>query len=263
MDKEQIAQIFAEIALLLDLKGENPFKARAYVNAARALEGMSEPLDKIIAGNRLAEVTGIGESIAKKICELVETGSLRYYEELKAATPPGLLQMLKVPGLGPKKIKALHDELGIKTIEELEAACIQGRVAKLKGFGEKTANNICEGIKRHHAYAAKRLISDALPVAEALLEELRSNPGVIRCSSAGSLRRHKEIVGDIDLLVSSKTPGLMLDFFAQLPQVVKVIAKGETKASVLLEGGIQADLRVVTRYRVSVCVDVLHRQQRA
>src|SRR3989441_8870284 len=207
MDKEQVAQILVNIATLLDLKGENPFKSRAYLNAARALEGLSEPLDKVIAGERLAEVKGIGESIQKKICELVTTGKLAYYEELKAATPPGLVLMLEIPGLGPKKIKALHAELKIETVEQLEQACKEGKVAKLKGFGEKTQANICDGILRRRAYASKHLLSEALPLAERLLEALRSHPDVIRCSSAGSLRRHPEIIRDIDLFASSKTPG--------------------------------------------------------
>src|SRR5882757_653791 len=151
MGKDEVAEILVSIATLLDLKGENPFKSRAYLNAARALETMSEPLDKVIAENRLAEVKGIGESIQKKICELLTTGKLSYYEELKAATPPGLVAMLEIPGLGPKKIKMLHDELGIASIEQLEQACKEGKIAKLKGFGEKTQTNICEGINRRRA----------------------------------------------------------------------------------------------------------------
>src|SRR5438552_10239108 len=246
MDKDQVAAVFVNIATLLDLKGENPFKSRAYLNAARALEGMSESLDKVIAEERLAEVKGIGESIQKKICELVTTGKLVYYEELKAATPQGLVAMLDIPGLGPKKIKAIHDELGIETIEQLEKACKEGTVAKLKGFGEKTQANICDGINRRRAYASRHLISDALPIAEPLLEALRSHPDVVRCSSAGSLRRHREIIGDIDLLASSKKPAAVLDFFAHQPGILQVIAKGQTKASVILQGGIQSDLRVVS-----------------
>ena len=246
MDKAQVAEILTNIATLLELKGENPFKARAYLNAARALEALTEPLDKIAAENRLGEIKGIGESIQKKITELLETGKLGYYEELKAATPPGLVLMLEIPGLGPKKIKALHDELGIETVEQLEAACQAGEVAALKGFGEKTQTNIIEGIHRRRAYAAKHLISDALPIAEELLEALRSHPAVVRCSAAGSLRRHREVIGDIDLLASSRKPAAVLDFFAGQPGILNVIAKGETKATVLLEGGIQSDLRVVS-----------------
>ena len=246
MDKEQIAQAFNNIATLLELKGENPFKSRAYLNAARAVEGLNEPLDKLLAEERLGEVKGIGESIQKKIVELMTTGRLAYYEELKAATPPGLVLMLEIPGLGPKKIKALHDELGIETVEQLEAACKTDKVANLKGFGEKTQTNILEGINRRRTYAAKHLVSEALPLADTLLDALRSHPDVVRCSAAGSLRRLREIIGDVDLLASSKNPAAVLEYFAHLPGIINVIAKGETKASVLLEGGIQSDLRVVT-----------------
>jgi DNA polymerase (family 10) len=246
MDKDQVAQILTDIAVLLELKGENPFKSRAYVNAARALENLTEPLAKIVAENRLEDIPGVGDALQKKITELVTTGKLAYYEELKAATPPGLVAMLDIPGVGPKKIKAIHEELGIETVEQLEAACQDGRVAQLKGFGEKTAVKIREGIQRRRAYASKHLISDALPLAESLLEALRSHPGVLRCSAAGSLRRHREIIGDVDLLASSKKPADVLDFFASQPGILSVIAKGETKASVLLNGGVQSDLRVVS-----------------
>ncbi len=246
MDKEQVATVLVNIATLLELKGENPFKARAYTNAARALEGLSEPLDKVIAEERLGEVEGIGESIQKKISELATTGKLAYYDELRAATPPGLVLMLDIPGLGPKKIKAIHDQLGVETIEQLEQACKEGKVAKLKGFGEKTQANICDGINRQRSYASRHLIGDALKVVEPLLEALRMHPDVIRCSAAGSLRRHREVIGDIDLLASSKKPAAVLDFFTKQPGILNVIAKGETKASILLEGGIQSDLRVVS-----------------
>ncbi len=246
MNKDQVAETLVGIATLLELKGENPFKARAYHNAARALEAMTEPLDKVMSENRLSEIKGLGESIQKKITELVTTGKLAYYEELMAATPPGLVAMLEIPGVGPKKIKALHDELGLETVEQLEQACQDGRVAELRGFGEKSAQNILEGINRRRTYASRHLISEAIPIAEPLLEALRSHPGVIRCSAAGSLRRHREIIGDIDLLASSKNPTEVLEFFCQQPGILNVIAKGETKASVVLEGGIQSDLRVVT-----------------
>jgi DNA polymerase (family 10) len=246
MDKDQVAEVLTNIAVLLELKGENPFKTRAYLNAARTIETMSEPLAKVVAEHRLGEMKGIGEALQKKITELVTTGGLAYYEELKAATPPGLVAMLDIPGLGPKKIKALHDELGIETVELLEQACKDGKIARLKGFGEKTQTNILEGIHRRRAYASRHLISDALPTAEPLLEALRLHPDVIRCSTAGSLRRHREVIGDIDLLASSKQPAEVIDYFTHQPGILNVIAKGETKASVLLEGGIQADLRVVS-----------------
>ena len=246
MDKDKVAEVLVSIGTLLELKGENPFKTRAYENAARSIEALSEPLDKLVAENRLGEVKGIGEGIQKKITELVTTGRLQYYEDLKAATPPGLVAMLDIPGLGPKKIKALHDELGIESVEALEKACKDGKIAGLKGFGEKTQTNILEGINRRRAYASRHLISEALERAEPLLDALRSHPDVIRCSAAGSLRRHREVIGDIDLLASSKKPAAVIEFFASQPGIVKVLAKGETKSSVLLEGGIQSDLRVVS-----------------
>jgi DNA polymerase (family 10) len=246
MDKVEVAEILVSIATLLELKGENPFKTRAYHNAARALDSLEEPIDKVIAENRLSDVKGIGESLQKRISELVTTGRMVYYEELKAATPPGLIAMLAIPGVGPKKIKVLYEELGIKTVEQLEQACKAGNVSSLKGFGAKTAANICEGIQRQRAYATRHLVSEAVLAAEPLLESLRTHPEVIRCSTAGSLRRHREVVGDVDLLASSKHPAEVIEYFTQQPGVIKVLAKGETKASVLLHGGIQSDLRVVS-----------------
>jgi DNA polymerase (family 10) len=246
MDKGQVAEVLVSIATLLELKGENPFKARAYLNAARTIETLSEPLDKVVAEARLGDIKGIGDALQQKITELVTTGRLQYYEDLKAATPPGLIAMLEIPGLGPKKIKVLHDELGVETVEQLEQACKDGKIAGLKGFGEKTQANILEGINRRRSYASRHLLSDALQQAEPLLEALRSHPDVIRCSAAGSLRRQREMIGDIDLLASSKQPAEVIEFFTSQPGILKIIAKGETKASVLLEGGIQSDLRVVS-----------------
>lgn len=246
MDKDQVADILVDIGLLLELKGENPFKTRAYQNAARTLQQLNEPLPKIVAENRLGEIKGIGEALQQKITELVTTDALKYYDELKASIPPGMRAMLEIPGLGPKKIKAMHDKLGIDTVEKLEQACLEGKVAELPGFGEKTQTNLCAGIQRRRTYASRHLLVKALAAAEPILESLRSHPDVIRCSLAGSSRRHKEIIGDIDFLASSKRPASVLEFFAQQPGILAVSAKGETKASVVLEGGIQADLRVVS-----------------
>ena len=246
MDKDKVAEILIEIGVLLELKGENPFKTRAYTNGARTIEGLNEPLATLVAEKRLGEIKGIGAALEQKITELVETGKLKYYDELKASIPPGLIEMLDISGLGPKKIQALHKQLGIDSIEKLEAACQAGQVAELDGFGEKTQVNILEGIERQRTYASKHLLSQALRAAEPLLENLREHPDVIRCSTAGSLRRFKEICGDIDLLASSKKPVDVIEYFASLPGILKVIVKGETKASVILEGGIQCDLRVVS-----------------
>jgi len=246
MDKDRVAEVLNEIGTLLELKGENPFKTRAYANAARALEALTESLDKLIAENRLGEIKGIGEALQKKITELVTTGKLAYYEELKASIPAGLVELLGIPGVGPKKVKALNDKLGIETIEQLEAACQAGQVAKLEGFGEKTQTKILEGIQFKRTYAERHLLSDALAMAEPMLESLRGHPDVIRCSTAGSLRRWRETIGDVDFLASSKKPANVIGFFTSQPAVARVSAKGDTKASVILEGGIQADLRVVS-----------------
>ena len=246
MDKERVAEILLEIGTLLELQGENPFKTRAYQNAARTLENLSEPLANLVAEKRLGRIKGIGAALEQKITELVETGKLAYYDKLKASIPPGLIDMLEISGLGPKKIRVLQQKLGVDSVEKLAAACRKGEVAQLDGFGEKTQANLLEGIERRRTYASKHLLSDAWLAAEPLLEGLREHPAVIRCSSAGSLRRFKEVIGDIDLLASSKKPTEVIEFFATQPGVIKVTAQGDTKASVILQGGLQCDLRVVS-----------------
>jgi len=245
MNKDQVAAILSEIGVLLELKGENPFKTRAYHNAARTLEGLAEPLETLVADKRLGELKGFGEALQEKVTTLVTTGALPYYEDLRASVPQGLIAMLDLPGVGPKKVKKLHDELGIESVEQLEAACQAGKVAALDGFGEKSQQKILEGIAFRRQFASRYRLGDALAAAEPILEELRAHPEVLRCSTAGSLRRWKEVIGDIDFVVSSKAPAEIIAYFVQLPGVKSVIAQGPTKASVILEGGIQADLRVV------------------
>lgn len=245
MDKEAVAAVLLEIGTLLELKGENPFKTRAYQNGARTLEGLSEPLEKIVAEGRLAGMPGIGEALREKITTLVTTGRLPYYEELKASLPPGLIAMLEIQGVGPKKVKKLYDELGVDSIEALEAACKAGTVAALDGFGEKSQTKILEAIAFKRQFASRHRLIDALEAAEPILEALRGHPDVTRCSTAGSLRRWKEVIGDVDFVVSSRNPAAVIGFFVEQPGIATVLARGETKASVLLASGIQADLRVV------------------
>lgn len=245
MDKDQVAAVLAEIGVLLELKGENPFKTRAYANAARTVDSLEEPLEKLVAEGRLGGIPGIGEALQAKITALVQTGRLDYYEDLRASIPPGLIEMLQIPGLGPKKVKALHERLAVETVEALEAACQARRVAALDGFGEKSQARILEGIQFRRQYASRHLLSDALAVAEPILAHLRDDPAVVRCSLAGSVRRFKEVIGDIDFLVSSNSPSEVIDVFTRLPGILSVSAQGDTKASVILGGGLQADLRVV------------------
>lgn len=246
MDKERVAEILVEIGTLLELKGENPFKTRAYLNGARIIEGLNEPLKKIVEEERLGELKGIGDALQQKITELVTTGKLKYYDEIKASVPAGLVAMLDIPGLGPKKIIALNKHLAVDSVEKLEAACKAGKVAELDGFGEKTQAKLLDGIEHRRLYALRSRLDDALNVAEPVLESLRQHPDVIRCSTAGSLRRWRETIGDVDFLVSSKQPANVIEYFVAQPGILSVSAKGDTKASVILEGGIQADLRVVT-----------------
>lgn len=245
MDKDAVAEVLKEIGVLLELKGENPFKTRAYVNGARTLEGLTEPLETLIEEERLGEVKGIGKALVEKITELVQTGELEYYTNLKASIPPGLIEMLDVQGMGPKKVKALNEKLGIESIEDLEKACEAGKVAELDGFGAKSQEKILESIafKRQHASHHHR--HKMLIAAEPILDDLRSHPDVIRCDIAGSLRRGKEVSGDIDFLVSAKDSADIMEAFTTRDGILSVLAAGDTKASVLLEGGIQADLRVV------------------
>jgi len=246
MDKDRVAEILIEIGVLLELKGENPFKTRAYANAARTLEQLTEPLEKLIGEERLGEVKGIGAALQQKITELVTTGRLAYHDELRASMPAGLMQLLEIPGLGPKKVKALYEKLKIASIEDLDKACKEGRIACLDGFGEKTQSKILEGIDLRSKYQSRHHLYKALALSEPILDALRGHPDVIRCSPAGSVRRNKEIIGDVDFLISSKQPIEVIEFFTQLPGIICVNAKGDTKASVLLEGGLQADLRVVS-----------------
>lgn len=246
MTNEEVAEILEEIAVLLELKGENPFKTRAYSNAARTLEGLTEPLDAVIAEDRLGTIKGIGSALQEKIHALVTTGNLPYYDELKASVPAGMMAMLDIPGLGPKKVKLLHDKLEIESVDELLAACQAGKVAELSGFGARTQEKIIAGIEFRREHASRFHLSTALRAAEPFLENLREHRDVVRCAVAGSLRRMKEVIGDIDFLASSKKPEAVIDFFARQPAVTDVIARGDTKVSVILADGLQADLRVVS-----------------
>lgn len=245
MDKDAVAAVLAEIGTLLELKGENPFKTRAYHNAARTLEGLSESLATVVAEGRLGEIKGIGDALKEKITTLVTTGKLPYYEELKGSLPPGLVDLLQLQGVGPKKVKKMYDELGVDSMESLELACKNGRVAALDGFGEKSQSKILEAIAFRRQFASRHRLSDALAVSEPILEALREHPDVIRCSTAGSLRRSKEVIGDIDFLASSRNLKAVLAYFVQQPGVQTILAQGDTKASVIVGKGIQADLRVV------------------
>ena len=240
-----VGEVLEQIAQLLELKGENPFKIRAYTNAARALESLSEPLEKLVAEERLDSIEGIGKAITDKVTELVTTGRLPYYEELKASFPEGIFELFELQGLGAKKIKALHDQLGVSSVEDLEKVCQEGKVAELAGFGAKTQGNIVKAIADHRKHAGRFRINVVAELAEELLSDLRAHEAVGQLESAGSFRRRKETIGDLDLLVSSTRPEEVSEFFIHHPLVEEVIVHGPTKSSVRLKDGPQCDLRVV------------------
>ncbi|MDF9828305.1 DNA polymerase (family 10) [Ereboglobus sp. PH5-10] len=248
--KNDIADVLREIAVLLELKGENPFKIRAYENGARTLESLTDDLGEVIAAGKLSEVKGIGEALTQKITELHKTGRLRFHEELRASVAPGLVEMLEIPNLGPKKINALHDKLGISSIAALAKACADGLVAELPGFGEKTQQKLLEGIKHREAYGRRHLWWDAHAVAGPIVAGLRKLRGVKHAEAAGSLRRGLETVGDLDFIVAAdakdpKAVEQIVEWFTSRPGVFEVTARGETKTSVRHENGLQADLRIV------------------
>jgi DNA polymerase (family 10) len=246
MTKNEIADALAEIGTLMELKGENPFKVRAYSAGARAIEGLErDEFEKLVAEGRIQSVKGIGDALAAKIAELHSTGRLEFLEKLKASIEPGLVEMLTIPGLGPKKIAALGRDLGITSIAGLEQACKQGRVAELAGFGEKTQEKILMGIRNRKAYSQRHLWWDANETAAPILAALRALPQVSRAETAGSLRRGLETVGDLDFIVAAKDVAPVVRWFTGMAGVREVTAGGETKASVRLENGLQADLRIV------------------
>lgn len=245
MEKTAIADILESIGTLLELQGENPFKVRAYRNGARALQMMEKDLATAVADGSLGEVDGIGQALVEKIATLHRTGALPFYEKLKAEVPPGFLEMMEIPGLGVKKIRALHQELGVDSIASLQKACEEGKVAELAGFGEKTQGKLLEGIRNRAAYARRHLWWEAFALAEPILAGLRALPQTVRAEHAGSLRRKLETVGDLDFIVGSHEPAPIMQWFVTRPDLLEVTAHGETKSSVRLPGGIQADLRVV------------------
>lgn len=240
-----VAGVLQEIGALLQLTNANTFKVRAYENAARSVAGL-EDLHQLLDEDRLQEVPGIGESIAEKIATLVRTGSMPYHEELRAQLPAGLLEMMRIPGLGPKKAKALYDGLGIESVEALEAACRSDELADLKGFGAKTAQNILLGIEQVRRVKGLFAGSFAAGVVAPVVEALRAHPDVTRAEVAGSLRRRKETVHDVDIVVGTGDAAAVMAMFAAGPWTARVLGSGETKTSVLHTSGLQIDLRAVS-----------------
>ncbi|HCU23605.1 MAG TPA: DNA polymerase/3'-5' exonuclease PolX [Deltaproteobacteria bacterium] len=247
MDKREIIAALEEMGELLEIEGENPFRCRAYLNAARLLEGLPKSPAELLASGALAEMKGIGSGLLEKITEMISKGKSSFLNELRRKISPGLLELLRIPGLGPKKAKILHDKLNLNNLAELEYACTENRLIGLKGFGEKSQENILKGIELLKKSSGRFLFDAAWTGARELLSFLKKDKNVRRAEIAGSLRRCKETIGDIDLLVGmAEGSEALMKKFVQVPQAETVLAQGPTKSSIRLKSGIQVDLRVVT-----------------
>jgi DNA polymerase (family 10) len=246
MTRTEIAAVLEQVAALLELKGENPFKIRAYTNAARSLETFGGNISNLQDEEGLSKIPGIGKSIAEKIKELAATGSLKYLEKLRTEFPAAILELFSISGLGAKKIKALYDQLQVSSVEQLRQACETGRVAELPGFGETTQTRICKAIEERAKHSGYFQLGQIAGEAETMRSDLAGHPDALQVDVAGSYRRRKEIVRDLDLVVATKKPEAITGFFVTHPLVESIIARGPTKSSVLLRSGVQCDLRVVS-----------------
>jgi DNA polymerase (family 10) len=245
MTAEHMADVLRNIARLLELKGENPFKIRAYNTGADIVENFGGDIVGLAKEKKLAGIQGLGDALQQKLNELATTEKLEFYEKLKAEFGEGIIELFEVQGLGGKKIKALHEQLGVRSLSDLKRVCEDGSAAKLAGFGAKTAEKLLQGISFRQSHAEEFRQEQVAPIAMRVLELLRQHPDVSRAESAGSYRRGKETVHDLDFLVATKQPGAVLAEFVKMPGVTQVLGHGDTKASVLLDSGVQCDLRAV------------------
>ncbi len=241
----EVAKILYEISSLLELKGENRYKVAAYMEAARRIENLSEDIEKLFKEKRLHEIKGVGESISQKIAEYLTTGKITYLEELKKEIPPELLELERIPGVGPKLAYRLYKELGIKDIDSLEKAAREGRIRLLPRLGEKIEQNILEGIKQIKEKSERIPLGIALPIIEEILSFLSDNKYIKNITPAGSVRRRKETIGDIDILITTQDIEKVNESLKKLPILKDTIASGPTKTSIIVEPGIQVDFRVV------------------
>ncbi len=244
--KKDLISLLEEIGLLLELRGDNPFKSRAYYMAARNIESLGPDIYDLLQSGELESVRGIGKALSEKIREYLITGRLVYYEQLKESVPSGFLEMIRLPGLGPKKIRALHEKLSIQTVGELEYACMENRLVSLPGFGVKTQDKILTGIENFKHYSERHLYADIIGPAEELTAYIKKCPDVVSISIAGSLRRKNDTVKDIDLLVATDNPASVAGHFLAFPLNESVVAHGPTRISTTLSSGINSDLRIVT-----------------
>ena len=244
MENPEVAQVFEEVADLLDIQGENPFRVRAYRNAARTLRDLSAPLAQM-PPEKLEDLDGIGKDLAGKIITILETGDLPLRRELRGQVPAGLHDLITVPGLGPKRAQTLHQRLNIGSLDSLRQAAEKHRIRKLRGFGAKTEEKILQALQGREETGRRVLLAEAQVFADAVVRHLKQAPGVGQVEVAGSFRRRKETVGDLDLLVTCRRAGPVMDHLADYEAVAEVLARGQTKMSVRLRNGLQMDLRVV------------------
>lgn len=244
-DKSEIARVFDDIADMLEIQDEDIFRIRAFRRAANSIRSMTEDINRVSAEGRLTRLPAIGKGMAERIDEMLRTGRLAYYEQLKEKIPPRLLDLMRVPGVGPKKAKSFYDELHITGVEEMKKAAEAHKIAGLKGLSVKTEENILKGIELYQSNRDRLNLSEAYPIADRFVSAIKSLEEVVDACPAGSLRRMRETIGDIDILASSDRPDKVIEEFTQLPEVSRVLAKGETKGSIIDSSGLQVDLRVV------------------
>ncbi len=242
---EAIADMFETIADVLELQGDIPYRIRAYRNAARTIRDLPQPVEEVAKAGKLEELPGIGKDLAAKIIEYLETGRMSKYEEVVSQVPPGLIELLHIPGLGPKRVRLLHERLGISDLEDLRRALDSGLIETLPGMGKKTVENIRRGLALYEASKERMPLGRALPIAEEIARQIDALPGTARVIIAGSARRMKETVGDIDILTIAEDGEATIRAFVHFPQVRDILAAGDTKGSVVLHNGLQVDLRVV------------------
>ena len=246
MKNQEVAALLYEIADLMEIKGEIAFKVIAYRRAAQTVETMSKDVEAVWQEGKLEDLQGVGKGIAETIAGFLEKGKSKHLDELKKGFPPGLVDMLELEGIGPKKVKLFYEKLKIKSIKDLEKACKSGKLRNVPGLGEKTEQNILQSIEHAKKRGGRMLLGYAVPIAEQIVAEMRESGHAERVNVAGSIRRGKETIGDIDILVTSEKPDKAIEFFTKMKDVADVIAKGPTKASVHLHSGLQVDLRVLT-----------------
>jgi DNA polymerase (family 10) len=246
VDNQQLARVFSDIADLLDIKGENRFRILSYRRAAETIADLPEEMAAVVAqGRDPAEFPGIGEAISKKILEALQTGKVTFLENLKQELPASLLQLLEVRGVGPKAVKAVYEKLGVTTLDQLQAAAEGDRLSQLPGFGKRSQEKILEAIRDFRSHSGRFKLSEALATAEQLTAYLSQVPGIGQMVPAGSLRRWRETVGDLDILITCADTGPVMERFVGYPGVREVVGKGETKSTVILTSGMQVDVRVV------------------